>query len=308
MSVRSTLLFELSRRHMPAPAPRTINYSAYQEWRRQSLSSSWAAFRGTALRGRDVLDFGCGDGALSFYLASEESPSSITGVDLDPEAIHRAKAAQARNDLPRSVHLDFLQGSVDRLPISDSSIDVIVAFDCLEHVMSPLSIFREWHRVLRPHGRCLVEWFPFKGPWGPHMESLIPIPWAHVLFGQEAMFRAAARMYDLPQFVPRHWDLDASGNKKPNKWKQWSSFREQNYINELDIKTFRSLVAASEMQIDRLEAHSFGGSRLRKAVSHALMQLPWLGEYFTSYAVIELVRPSKPVTVGHSTRGDTMMS
>lgn len=276
---------------MPAPATRTVDYSAYQDWRKQSLASSWAAFRGTDLSGQDVLDFGCGDGALSLYLASEECPSSITGVDLDPAAILRAKAAQAKAQLPQSVHLKFLQGSVDGLPISDSSIDVIVAFDCLEHVMSPLPIFREWLRVLRPGGRCLLEWFPYKGPWGPHMESLIPIPWAHVLFGQEAMFRAAERLYDLPEFVPRHWDLDASGKKKPNKWKQWSSFKEQNYINELDLKTFRSLVDISGMQIDRLETHSFGGSGLRRAVGNALMRLPWLGEYFTSYTVIELVRP-----------------
>lgn len=293
MGVRSTLLFELSRRLLPAPATRTVDYSAYQDWRKQSLTSSWNAFRGVDLRGRDVLDFGCGDGALSLYLASEESPSSVTGVDLEPAALDRARAAQAQAQLPHSVRVEFLQGSVDSLPVSDSSIDVIVAFDCLEHVMAPLPIFREWFRVLRPGGRCLLEWFPYKGPWGPHMESLIPVPWAHVLFGQEAMFRAAERVYDRPEFVPRHWDLDANGNKKPNKWKQWSSFREQGYINELDIKTFRSLVDSSGLKIDRLEIHSFGGSRLRKAIGNALMRLPWVGEYFISYTIIELIRPEQ---------------
>jgi len=57
-------------------------------------------------------------------------------------------------------------------------VDTLLAFDCLEHVMSPLPILQDWYRVLRPGGRCLIEWFPYKGPWGPHMESLIPIPWA----------------------------------------------------------------------------------------------------------------------------------
>ena len=85
--------------------------------------------------------------------------------------------------------------------------------------MSPESILRDWFRVLRPNGRCLIEWFPFKGPGGPHMESLIPIPWAHVIFGERAMFRAAEMIYDLPEFVPRHWDLDERGKKKPNKWR-----------------------------------------------------------------------------------------
>lgn len=293
MSLRSALLFEISRRRLPEPAKRTVDYGSYQDWRKESLSASWNAFRGTDLRGRDVLDFGCGDGALSLHLAIEEQPASITGVDLDPAAIERAKGSRDRARLPASVRVDFLQGSVDGLPMPDESIDVIVAFDCLEHVMSPLPIFRDWHRVLRPGGKCLLEWFPYKGPWGPHMEALIAVPWAHVLFGQRAMFRAAERLYDLPEFVPRHWDLDANGNKKPNKWRQWSSFREQGYINELDIGTFRRLAQAAGLEVTRLETRSFGGSALRKTVGRTLMRFPLVGEYFISYAVIELARPER---------------
>jgi hypothetical protein len=123
------------------------------------------------------------------------------------------------------------------------------------------------------------------------MDSLIPVPWAHVLFGQKAMFRAAERLYDLPQFVPRHWDLDANGKKRPNKWKQWSSFREQGYINELDVRTFRSLVEQAGLEIARLDMHSFSGSLLRRAVGSTLMKMPLIGEYFVSYTTIQLVRP-----------------
>lgn len=292
MTFRSNLLFEISRRRLPKPTQRTIDYAAYDEWRRQSLSSSWNAFRSVDLGGLDVLDFGCGDGALSIYLANEANPASIVGVDLDAAAIQRANEALNQTHTAPSVRVDFLQGSVSGLPIPDSSVDVVVAFDCLEHVMSPLPIFEEWFRVLRPGGRCLLEWFPFKGPWGPHMESLIPVPWAHVLFGQKAMFRAAERVYDLPEFVPRHWDLDLDGKKRPNKWKQWSSFREQGYINELDIATFRSLAQTAGLKVTRLETHSFGGSTIRRTVAHWLMQLPFIGEYFVSYTVIELTRPA----------------
>lgn len=302
MSLRSTLLFELSRRRLPKPAKRTIDYSAYQDWRKQSLSSSWSAFRGTDLRGRDVLDFGCGDGALSLYLATEECPSTIIGIDLDPAAIERAKAARDKAQVPKSVRVEFLEGSVDGLPMPDESIDVLVAFDCLEHVMSPLPIFREWFRVLRPGGRCLLEWFPYKGPWGPHMESLIPVPWAHVLFGQHAMFRAAERLYDLPQFTPRHWDLEADGTKKPNKWRQWSCFREQGYINELDIDTFRRFAQAAGLKVARLETHSFTGSPHRRAIGRALMRLPRIGEYFVSRTLIELVRPDDLPSASRTSR------
>ncbi|MBS3974023.1 MAG: class I SAM-dependent methyltransferase [Actinobacteria bacterium] len=292
MSLRAALLFEIARRRLPPPARRTIDYGAYQDWRRDSLSRSWSAFSEVDLGGKDVLDFGCGDGALAFYLATEKHPRSVVGVDLSAPALERARRELSKIKLDPSVEIKFVQGNVDGLPLPDSSVDIIAAFDCLEHVMSPLAVLKDWHRVLRPGGRCVLEWFPYKGPWGPHMESLIPVPWAHVLFGQEAMFRAAERIYELEEFVPRHWDLDEQGNKKPNKWIQWSSFREQGYINELDLSKFLEIVHESGLRIARLEEHSFGGSAFRRGLGRMLAALPWVGEYFVSFTVIELVRPT----------------
>ncbi len=291
IDVRTALLYEASRRLLPPPARRTVDYGAYQAWRMESLSRSWTAFADAEVRGKDVLDFGCGDGALGLFLATTKAPRSVTGVDLVAASIARAKVAQAQTAVPAGVQIEFLVGRENGLPVPDASIDVIVAFDCLEHVMAPLPILRDWERVLRPGGKCLLEWFPFKGPWGPHMEALLPVPWAHVLFGQKAMFRAAERIYDLPTFMPRHWDLDESGQKKANKWKKWSSFKEQGYINELNLKNFRALVSEAGLEVVRLETHSFSGLAWRRNLGRLLMSLPFVGEYFVLFTVIELRKP-----------------
>ena len=289
MNFRTKACFALSRRFAPPAAKRTTDYQAYGDWRDSSAARSWRAFSDSHVHGKDVLDFGCGDGPLSRYLAATKRPRRVIGVDLNPQAIERAVAAAGSP--PPGVVLEFKLGSTEGLPVPDQSIDTLVAFDCLEHVMAPAPIFRDWYRVLRPGGRCLIEWFPYKGPWGPHMESLIPIPWAHVVFGQNAMFRAAEAIYDLPEFTPRHWDLDEAGQKKPNKWRAWSTFKEQGYINELDLAGLRRLVSAAGFQIARLELHSFSGSSARRHIGRTLMKLPIIGEYFLSYALIELVRP-----------------
>ena len=291
MDIRARACFALSKRFMRPPPERTVDYGAYENWRHASLSRSWAAFSDSSVEGKDVLDFGCGDGQLSFFLAKEKRPRRIVGVDINPPAIERAKTSLSSSAIPEGVRIDFMVGSTDRLPVPDQSIDTLLAFDCLEHIMSPGAIMREWYRVLRPGGRCLIEWFPYKGPWGPHMEALIPVPWAHVVFGERAMFRAAEAVYDMPEFVPRHWDLDERGNKRPNKWRAWSSFEEQGFINKLDMPTFRRLARAASFDIARLEPHSFGGSALRRFASRALMSLPVVGEYFVSFAIIELQRP-----------------
>lgn len=284
MGIRTTLCFEISRRLMRPPPSRNATRDNYQAWRSDSLSASWRSFSDADIRGKDVLDFGCGTGELSFYLAERAPPRSIIGVDLSVEAIARAQAVGRPFPCP----IEFRVGTPETIPVPSGSIDTLVAFDCLEHVMEPRAIFREWARVLRPGGKCLIEWFPYRGPWGPHMESLIPIPWAHIIFGQRAMFRAAERLYDHPKFVPRHWDLDANGAKRPNKWRAWSSFEEQGYINELGLGDFRSFVRQSGLEVQRLEVRSFSGSLLRRGLGHLLMKTPIIGEYFMSYTVVEL--------------------
>ena len=251
--IRTRLCFALSRRLMRPPAERTVDYQAYGDWRTDSLSRSWAAFSDSYIAGKDVLDFGCGDGQLSFFLAKEKHPRRILGIDINAPAIARAKASI--QDLPTDAraHIDFSVGSTEGLPVPDQSFDTLIALDCLEHVMSPGPILRDWCRVLRPGGRCLIQWFPYKGPWGPHMED--------------------------------------KGNKKPNKWRAWSSFKEQAYINELDIRSFQNLSRSAGLDVARLELHSFGGSRTRQALGRMLMAMPVAGEYFVSFAIIELLRP-----------------
>jgi ubiquinone/menaquinone biosynthesis C-methylase UbiE len=275
---------------MRPPEAKMADIGSYGAWRDASLTSSWRHFSDEELRGRDVLDFGCGAGQLAFHFAGKGLARSITGVDIDHDALARAEAELAA-DHEWQGSLRFVEGDVAGLPIADESIDLITAFDCMEHVMEPGAILADWARVLRPGGRVLIEWFPFKGPWGPHMEALTPVPWSHVLFGEKAMFRAAAAIYDDPAFVPRHWDLAPDGSKKPNKWKQWEIFAEQAYVNQLDTATFRKLARAAGFQIARFDRSGFGRSGPTKLIGDALMAVPALGEYATSYAVIALEKP-----------------
>ena len=100
------------------------------------------------------------------------------------------------------------------------------------------------------------------------------IPWAHVIVGERAMLRAAEMIYDLPEYVPRHWDPDEHGHKKGNKWRAWTTLDEQGYINNPDVAEFRRLVRDAGFRIARDDAHSVGGSRLQRAAGRMLMSVP----------------------------------
>lgn len=292
LSLRGRICLALSRPALARPvASETAAIDDYQAWRSASLAASWAQFSDADVDGRDVLDFGCGNGPLSLFLAATRAPKSITGVDLYPEAIARAQAALARMDPQPAGAVRFIEGGPDGVPLADAAYDTLLAFDCLEHVMEPATILREWARVLRPGGKALIEWYPFAGPHGPHMDALIPIPWAHWLFGERALFETCEALYDDPAFQPRHWDRDAQGRKLPNKWRQWRSFAEQGYVNELTTADFRKMALAAGFSFGRFERHGMLSNRpALERFTRLGAYLPGVGEMLTSKVIVELVR------------------
>lgn len=289
VGIRANVLFEISRRLVSPPPARTADMDAYKDWRTESLSASWSRFDDAHVRGKDVVDFGSGKGDLTLFLGAK-APRRIVGVELHGPSVEESRARASERSFPAGTVVEFLEGREDGMPLPDASFDALLAFDCVEHIMRPEELFREWHRVLRPGGRALIEWFPYSGPWGPHMESLIPVPWAHHVFGEKAMMRAAERVYDSKEYVHRPWDLKEDGSVAPNKWRQWSSFQDQGYINKLSVRDFLRMVEHVGFRVDRFEPYGFISSPAKRAVSEVLMKLPTLRDYFTSFVIVELVR------------------
>lgn len=57
-----------------------------------------------------------------------------------------------RRRMPRKVSGDFPEVDMQALPYADSSFDLVMHGDTLEHVPDPVTALRECHRVLRPGG------------------------------------------------------------------------------------------------------------------------------------------------------------
>lgn len=106
------------------------------------------------LRGRSLLDFGCGHGMASVVLARRGA--KVTAFDLSSgylqEAHHRAAANHAT--------VAFVQADGARLPFGDASFDRIWGNAALHHLDIDLAGV-ELRRVLRPHGVAV-----FCEPWG----------------------------------------------------------------------------------------------------------------------------------------------
>lgn len=96
-----------------------------------------------------VADVGCGRGTHCFELASRFGCLAI-GVDVVFASLRAATQEYA------SDRVQFIQGSIEQLPIQDESVDFVWCRDMLVHVPDRTRALRECARILRPFGRMLL--------------------------------------------------------------------------------------------------------------------------------------------------------
>lgn len=108
------------------------------------------AFAAAFVSGKRVLDLACGEGYGSALLAARAA--DVIGIDISQEAVEHAR--RTYGSLPK---LSFAQGDATALPLSDSSVDVVVSFETIEHHAQHDEMMREFARVLRLDGILVLS-------------------------------------------------------------------------------------------------------------------------------------------------------
>jgi len=108
-------------------------------------------YAGEFVAGRKVLDFGCGTGYGSAMLASRAG--SVTGIDIDEQALLWARSTHARPNLTFQQHADFCE----TLPAK--SFDVVTCFEMIEHVGldSQIRAVNSFARLLKDDGLLFIS-------------------------------------------------------------------------------------------------------------------------------------------------------
>jgi SAM-dependent methyltransferase len=106
-----------------------------------------------ALAGRggpqQIVDVGCGDGTATHLVKRLDPRNTVIGVDWSATALVRARARG----------LLVVQGGVGAfgLPLPDSSADVVIMSELIEHLVDTDAAVDEARRVLRPDGILLLS-------------------------------------------------------------------------------------------------------------------------------------------------------
>lgn len=138
-----------------------------------------------ALRGKRVLEVGCGRGVGVEILLQEMDAAEVVGFDLDPKMIALACQRVARLGERARVYV----GDAEHIAEPDASFDVIVEYGILHHIPNWRGALAEIARVLKPGGVFYFEDLLEGFVNAPVMYQLLDHPHATQFTGAE--FRAA---------------------------------------------------------------------------------------------------------------------
>lgn len=105
--------------------------------------------------GDTVLDLGSGAG-FDCFLASKRvgDKGKVIGIDMTPKMIEKAKSNVNKYGYK---NVEFKLGEIEKLPIEDNSIDVIIS-NCVINLSPDKSkVFKEAYRVLKKNGKMFVS-------------------------------------------------------------------------------------------------------------------------------------------------------
>ena len=155
-------------RHAPSEPAEELAES-YDRWRSSRLGRITDALERQLLggllgsvAGKELLDVGCGDGAMAIELARQGA--TVTALDADPSMIAAARH-RAKNE---AVRIRLVEGSAESLPFDDATFDVVVAVTVLCFVQNAERAVTEIARVLKPGGRLVIGELGRWSLWAAH--------------------------------------------------------------------------------------------------------------------------------------------
>lgn len=99
---------------------------------------------------KNVLDIACGEGYGSYFM-SIWGAKHVEAVDISQEAIDKASRRF------RAENINYICHQAQQLDYQDSTFDLVVSLETIEHLDNPEEFLKEIRRVLKPDGTLIIS-------------------------------------------------------------------------------------------------------------------------------------------------------
>lgn len=169
------LFLELNNEYRSKPlVPEPPKYDAVALAERSARKGAYIDKK-APLRGRRVLEIGCGRGEVCRSLAEHYSCTTV-GVDVSTYS----QWSETRPNV-QLLQRDLSQGRTDDL----GKFDIIYSNSVWEHVRHPFSMLKAAHGLLADDGNFLLSANLYRGPKASHRYREVYFPWPHLLFSDD---------------------------------------------------------------------------------------------------------------------------
>ena len=166
------------------------------------------------LRGKRVLDVGCGTGWSTENLA--RMGAEVSAIDLTEKAVELTKRRFALYGMAGDIRV----GDAEHIPYPDSAFDYVLVWGVIMHTPDTEKAVREIHRGLKPGGRAAAM-----------MYNKNSLHWRWFIVFGKGILRGKLSHYSLQELTNRYTDgADVGGNMltkfyTPAEFKRlWSIF------------------------------------------------------------------------------------
>lgn len=209
------------------------------------------------IRGRSVLDFGCGPGWQAVAM-QREGAGKVVGVDIKPAWIEHARMLARQHGVADQT--EFVLGS-DKL--QDGTFDVVLSSNSFEHFGDPEAILREMQRLVRVGGAVWITFAePWLSPYGSHMSFFTKMPWVNVVFSERTVMSVRSRYRS--DGATKYEDVESG-------------------LNRMTVRRFERIIKQSGLRLDWVKLYPTKGLPL-------VDRIPGVREFLVSAVACRLQR------------------